>query len=124
MLPLFFCYLIYAIIYQEFKGLYSFILEALVGFIYIFGFINMTPQLYINYKLKSVAHLPWRTMIYRFLNTIIDDLAAFIITMPWLRRLSCFRDDVIFLIYIYQRHIYKVDLKRTVFTSVRLGRRL
>lgn len=84
----------------------------------------MTPQLYINYKLKSVAHLPWRTMIYRFLNTIIDDLAAFIITMPWLRRLSCFRDDVIFLIYIYQRHIYKVDLKRTVFISVRLGRRI
>ena len=52
----------------------------------------MTPQLYINYKLKSVAHLPWRMMIYKFLNTIIDDLFAFIITMPWLKRLSCFRD--------------------------------
>ena len=31
-------------------------------------------------------------MIYKFLNTIIDDLFAFIITMPWLKRLSCFRD--------------------------------
>lgn len=40
-------------------------------------------------------------MIYKFLNTIIDDLFAFIITMPWLKRLSCFRDDIIFLIYIY-----------------------
>jgi hypothetical protein len=23
----------------------------------------MTPQLFINYKLKSVAHLPWRAMV-------------------------------------------------------------
>lgn len=63
-----------------------------MGFISIFGFIQMTPQLYINYKLKSVAHLPWRMLIYRFLTTIIDDMFAFLVTMPWLRRLSCFRD--------------------------------
>ena len=36
-------------------------------------------QLYLNYKLKSVAHLPWRQMSYKFLNTIIDDLFAFVI---------------------------------------------
>lgn len=57
----------------------------------------MTPQIYINYKLKSVAHLPWRSLCYRFLNTIIDDLFAFIITMPWLKRLSCFRDGFSFI---------------------------
>jgi hypothetical protein len=78
----------------------------------------MTPQLYINYKLKSVAHLPWRMMIYKFLNTIVDDLFAFIITMPWLKRLSCFRDDIIFLIYIYQRRIYRVDLSRRVLSMI------
>lgn len=55
----------------------------------------MTPQIYINYKMKTVTHLPWRSLIYRFLNTIIDDLFAFIITMPWLKRLSCFRDGFI-----------------------------
>jgi hypothetical protein len=101
LLPLFVGYLIYSLIYEEHKGWYSFFLSSCVGFIYIFGiphhncikgFINMTPQLYINYKLKSVAHLPWRMMVYKFLNTIIDDLFAFIITMPWLKRLSCFRD--------------------------------
>ena len=27
-------------------------------------------QLYLNYKLKSVAHLPWRQMTYKFLNTV------------------------------------------------------
>ena len=52
----------------------------------------MCPQLFINYKLKSVAHMPWRQMTYKFLNTIIDDLFAFVIKMPLLHRLSVFRD--------------------------------
>eukprot|EP01102_Stenamoeba_stenopodia_P019648 TRINITY_DN7466_c0_g1_i2.p1 TRINITY_DN7466_c0_g1~~TRINITY_DN7466_c0_g1_i2.p1 ORF type:complete len:144 (+),score=54.68 TRINITY_DN7466_c0_g1_i2:106-537(+) len=72
----------------------------------------MTPQLFINYKLKSVAHLPWKTLIYKALNTFIDDLFAFIIKMPTLHRVACFRDDIIFFIYLYQRWIYPVDKKR------------
>ena len=59
-----------------------------MGAVYTFGFILMCPQLYLNYKLKSVAHLPWRQMTYKFLNTIIDDLFAFVIKMPLLHRLS------------------------------------
>lgn len=73
---------------------------------------DIVGQLYLNYKLKSVAHLPWRQMTYKFLNTIIDDLFAFVIKMPWLHRLSVFRDDVVFLIYLYQRWIYRVDKSR------------
>ncbi len=69
-------------------------------------------QLYLNYKMKSVAHLPWRQMTYKFLNTIIDDLFAFVIKMPTLHRLSVFRDDIVFLILMYQRWIYRVDKKR------------
>ena len=53
-------------------------------------------------QLKSVAHLPWRQMTYKFLNTIIDDLFAFVIKMPILHRLSVFRADVVFLIFLYQ----------------------
>jgi len=118
LLPLYIGYSIYSLIYDEHKGWYSFFIQTQVGFIYVFGFIQMTPQLYINYKLKSVEHLPWRTMIYKFLNTIIDDLFAFIITMPWLKRLSCFRDDVIFIIYLYQRWIYRVDKTRDAHGNV------
>jgi hypothetical protein len=51
-------------------------------------------------------------MTYKFLNTIIDDLFAFIITMPLMHRLACFRDDIIFVIYIYQRYIYGEDRTR------------
>jgi len=29
------------------------------------SFILMTPQLYINYRLKSVSHLPWRFLCFR-----------------------------------------------------------
>jgi len=58
----------------------------------ILGFIMMTPQLFINYKLKSVAHLPWRMMTYKALNTFIDDIFAFVIKMPTLYRIGCLRD--------------------------------
>jgi len=53
------------------------------------------PQLFINYKLKSLAHLPWRQMTYKFLNAIIDDPFAFVIKMPTLHWLSVFRDGEI-----------------------------
>ena len=86
--------------------------SSLVGFVYAFGFILMTPQLFINYKLKSVAHLPWRAMVYKTLSTFIDDLFAFVIKMPTMHRLSCFRDDLIFFIVLYQRYIYPVDKAR------------
>jgi len=80
--------------------------------VYTFGFIVMTPQLFINYKLKSVAHLPWKFFMYRALNTFIDDLFAFIINMPTMHRLSCFRDDIVFFVFLYQRWIYPVDMSR------------
>jgi len=112
MYPLFTVYAIYCLYYKEYKSWYSWVLNTLVGAVYTFGFIMMTPQLFINYKLKSVAHLPWRQMTYKFLNTIIDDLFAFVIKMPLMHRLSVFRDDLIFLIYLYQRWIYRVDKTR------------
>lgn len=110
--PLIAGYAVYALIYETHKSWYSWVLNSLVGAVYTFGFILMVPQLYLNYKLKSVAHLPWRQMTYKFLNTIIDDLFAFVIKMPLLHRLSVFRDDLIFVIYLYQRWIYRVDKTR------------
>ncbi|XP_013783202.1 cleft lip and palate transmembrane protein 1 homolog [Limulus polyphemus] len=110
--PLLGCYFIYSLIYLEHRGWYSFTLNMMYGFLLTFGFIMMTPQLFINYKLKSVAHLPWRMLTYKFLNTFIDDIFAFVIKMPTMYRLGCFRDDIVFLIFLYQRWIYRVDPKR------------
>ncbi|KAG9297904.1 hypothetical protein G9A89_002612 [Geosiphon pyriformis] len=100
------------LIYKSHKSWYSFVVATLVGFVYAFGFIMMTPQLFINYKLKSVAHMPWKTLMYKTLGTFVDDLFAFCIKMPMLHRLACLRDDVVFFVYIYQRWIYPVDKKR------------
>eukprot|EP00708_Paratrimastix_pyriformis_P002310 GAFH01001052.1.p2 GENE.GAFH01001052.1~~GAFH01001052.1.p2 ORF type:complete len:641 (-),score=243.38 GAFH01001052.1:133-1776(-) len=112
LVPLVIGYSIYSLIYESHKSWYSWILASLVGTVYTFGFIAMTPQLFINYKLKSVAHLPWKTFIYKFLNTIVDDFFAFIIKMPLLHRIACFRDDVVFVIFLVQWWIYPVDKTR------------
>ncbi|KAF2904951.1 hypothetical protein ILUMI_01232 [Ignelater luminosus] len=110
--PLLLGYGVYSLLYLEHKGWYSFVLGMLYGFLLTFGFIMMTPQLFINYKLKSVAHLPWRMLTYKFLNTFIDDMFAFVIKMPTMYRIGCFRDDIIFIVFLYQRWIYRVDKTR------------
>ncbi|ETW02704.1 hypothetical protein H310_06143 [Aphanomyces invadans] len=110
--PLMLGYSVYSLLCKDHTSFYSWVLGSLTGCVYTFGFIMMTPQLYLNYRLKSVAHLPWRFLIYRALNTFIDDLFAFVIHMPTMHRISCFRDDVIFFIYLYQRWIYPVDKSR------------
>lgn len=56
--------------------------------------------------------MPWRVMTYKFINTFIDDLFAFIIPMPTLHRLACFRDDIIFFVFLYQLYLYPVDKTR------------
>ncbi|VDO29839.1 unnamed protein product, partial [Heligmosomoides polygyrus] len=98
--------------YVPHKSWYSWVLESLANGVYAFGFLFMLPQLFVNYKLKSVAHLPWRAFTYKAFNTFIDDLFAFIIVMPTSHRVACFRDDIVFMIYLYQRYLYPVDHSR------------
>ena len=40
------------------RSWYSYIVTTLAQAIYMFGFVQLIPQLIINYKLKSVAHMP------------------------------------------------------------------
>uniref|UniRef100_UPI0037E776E7 lipid scramblase CLPTM1L n=1 Tax=Semicossyphus pulcher TaxID=241346 RepID=UPI0037E776E7 len=103
---------VYALIFLRYKSWYSWLINSLVNGVYAFGFLFMLPQLFVNYKLKSVAHLPWKAFMYKAFNTFIDDVFAFIITMPTSHRLACFRDDVVFLVYLYQRWLYPVDKTR------------
>lgn len=112
MLPLVLGYTVHTLINEEHSGWYSWFITSASSAMYGLGFVFMTPQLFLNYKLKSVAHLPWKVLGYRFVNTFIDDLFAFIIRMPTMARMSCFRDDIIFLIYLWQRYLYPVDTSR------------
>ena len=110
--PLLLAYAVYSVVYETHKSWYSFVIETLVGSVYAYGFLMMVPSLYINYRLKSVAHMPSKAMTYKFLNTFIDDLFAFTIRMPTLHRIATLRDDVIFFIWLYQKYKYKVDYTR------------
>lgn len=111
-IPLLIAYGIYSLYYDTHKSWYSYIITTLVGSVYAYGFLMMVPSLYINYRLKSVAHMPSKAMMYKFLNTFIDDLFAFTIKMPLLHRLATLRDDVIFFVYLYQRWVYRIDYTR------------
>lgn len=114
LLPIGVVYLGYRIYYysdnivkNNWKSFVIFIIEYIYFLLNVFGFILLTPQIYLNYKLQSVEHLPMKAMTYKFLNTIIDDLYAFAVKTPTMYRIFCFRDDVIFVIYIYQIFKYR-----------------
>ena len=109
-IPLALIYLFYRVYYYNSYILlhpFKFIIEYFFFLLNIFGFVLMTPQIYINYKLKSVEHMPIKKLSYKFLNTIIDDLFAFALETPTLHRISVFKDDVIFVIYIGQLIAYR-----------------
>lgn len=110
--PVLMAYAAYSLQTHEYKGWYSFIVTTLAEAVYMFGFAQLVPQLIINYKLKSVAHLPMKAFFYKTLTTVIDDFGSMIIPMPWLHRLACFRDDAVFVVLLYQRWIYRVDYSR------------
>jgi len=110
--PLLVGYTVYSLVYESHRGWYSFVITTLTSFVYMFGFVQLIPQLIINYKLKSVAHMPLRSLTYKALNTVVDDFFSFVIKMPTLHRIACFRDDVVFAVLLYQYYIYPTDKTR------------
>ena len=85
---------------------------SLFNLVYYFGFVMMTPQLYINYKLQSVAHLPVKSFAYKFFITFLDDAFAYVLDTPLKHRLMTHRDDLVFLVFVYQWYAYRVDKTR------------
>ncbi|KAI5106270.1 cleft lip and palate transmembrane protein 1-like protein, partial [Silurus meridionalis] len=95
---------VYSFIYLRNKSTWYFwIMNSLISGVYAVGFLSMVPQLFVNYKMKSVAQLPMSVLLYKGLNTFISDIFSGVLSTPGPHPLACFRDDVIFLIYLYQR---------------------
>ena len=65
MYPLVAAWAVYSLVYHHHRSWWSWLIRAMANGVYLWGFIAMTPQLYINYRLKSVAHLPWRSFMYK-----------------------------------------------------------
>ena len=102
----------YSLLNYKYKSWWTWFISSLADSVYFFGFISMTPQLYINYKLRSVAHLPVRALMFKIFSTFIDDAYALMVKMPLKHRLMTLRDDVIFFGFLYQWWIYRVDKSR------------
>uniref|UniRef100_A0A8C7MZJ2 Lipid scramblase CLPTM1L n=1 Tax=Oncorhynchus kisutch TaxID=8019 RepID=A0A8C7MZJ2_ONCKI len=80
--------------------------------IYAFGFLSMAPQLFINFKLKSVDHLQWNVLMYKAVNTFVNDAFACVFSTHPSHQLGCFRDEILFLLYLYQRRLYSTNKTR------------
>jgi hypothetical protein len=111
--PIVIAWSLYALNEYEYKSWYSWLISNLANAVYTFGFISLCPQLYVNYRLKSVAHLPWKVFMYKIFNTFVDDAFAWLIEMPLKHRIMTLRDDVVFVIFLVQVYIYRVDKSRT-----------
>ena len=75
---------------------------------------DLFGKLFSNY-LRSNISLLW---LYKYMFSNLFHLLcfnhpkAFVIKMPIMHRLACLRDDVIFLIFCYQKYKYKTDYTR------------
>jgi hypothetical protein len=102
----------YAKRFYVYESLYSWAISNLANAVYTFGFISLCPQLYVNYRMKSVAHLPAKVFLYKIFNTFIDDVFAFMIQSPLKHKLMTLRDDIVFVGFLIQIWLYKVDKSR------------
>ncbi|CAK6967571.1 lipid scramblase CLPTM1L-like [Scomber scombrus] len=109
---------IFSLAYLRQKSYFSWMINSLVTGVYALGFLSMAPQLYINHKLKSVSHLQGTVLMYRGVNTLISDLCScasfFSSSGAFLssHQLSCFRDELLFFLYLYQRRRYAPRARR------------
>ncbi|KAF3691723.1 Cleft lip and palate transmembrane protein 1-like protein [Channa argus] len=94
---------IFSLTYLRQKSYYSWLVNSLVTGVYAFGFLSMAPQLFINHK---------------GVNTLVSDLCycASIFSSSGSfsssYQLSCFRDELLFFLYLYQRRRYAPEAKR------------
>ncbi|KAI8640032.1 cleft lip and palate transmembrane protein 1-domain-containing protein [Parasitella parasitica] len=80
------------------------IINGFVNFLSIFGpAMVIGPQVYINYKMKSVNNLSLNTMIYKTINIVVDDAFVFMIHMPTMRRISYVKKNIVYVIFLLQK---------------------
>jgi hypothetical protein len=66
LLPVVLAVILQSLVFEKHRSWYSWCIRSLTSCVYTFGFVFMIPQLYINYQLKSVSHLPWNVSIQSF----------------------------------------------------------
>ena len=104
---------LYAFIYDEqSRTLNDWFAFVLTDLFYYIGFVAMVNQVLINYRLKSVAHLPIKLFVYKIVATFADDAFAWLVGVSRKHRLMTLRDDVLLVVFLYQWWAYRVDASR------------
>ena len=101
-----------SLVLERHYGYYSWAVSSLASGVYWLGFAKMCPQLYINYRLQTVSYMPIRVFMYKAFQTVVDDVAAYLLDMPFQHKIATLRDDVVFLCLIAQYFLYRVDKTR------------
>uniref|UniRef100_A0A3P8T3X0 Lipid scramblase CLPTM1L n=1 Tax=Amphiprion percula TaxID=161767 RepID=A0A3P8T3X0_AMPPE len=100
---------VFSLAYLRQKSYYSWLINSLVTGVYAFGFLSIVPQLFINHKDLSIQTNRWVIFCPQGVNTLISDLCCFASLFSpsggfsSSHQLSCFRDELLFLFYLYQR---------------------
>ena len=69
------------------------------------------PNIGPNFFSKSVCF--GFLFCYKIFNTFVDDAFAWLVEMPLKHRLMTLRDDLVFVIFLIQVYLYRVDKNRT-----------
>uniref|UniRef100_A0A3Q3NGD6 Lipid scramblase CLPTM1L n=1 Tax=Mastacembelus armatus TaxID=205130 RepID=A0A3Q3NGD6_9TELE len=86
--PLCFSGAVFSLAYLRQKNYYSWLVNSLVTGVYAFGFLSMAPQLFINHKVYLCSCASFFSSSGSFSSS---------------HQLSCFRDELLFFLYLYQR---------------------
>ncbi|XP_067586421.1 lipid scramblase CLPTM1L isoform X2 [Pseudorca crassidens] len=73
---------VYSLLNVRYKSWYSWLVSSFVNGVYAFGFLFMLPQLFVNYKMKSVAHLPWKAFTYKNRLAVLGQAGTVIARLP------------------------------------------
>jgi hypothetical protein len=112
LIPCSILFVIYELVYGKYYGIWQYVVHCGVGIVYTFEFLQLVPQLYVNYRLQTVAGMSASAFGYKFISTFIDDLYAFLSDLPLIHKIGCLRDDVVFVVWLFQWWKYPVDEKR------------
>ena len=92
-------YAAYSLLNQQHRGWYSWVLNSLVGFVYMFGFVMMTPQLFINYKVRTgLSRKPYRS---RAVACIYVSMYACVYVCTYIRKYECMYQRMHVRMYVY-----------------------
>lgn len=107
--PLWVSGLIFSLVYLRYNSYYSWLINSLLTAVYAFGFLSMVPQVYINHQMKSVGHLQPTVLLCRGISAVVNDVFSSLPSGHSSLQMSCFRDELLLLIYLYQRRVYSTS---------------